>query len=34
MTSEGHGVAIERPVQEVYLDNFYISKVEVTQGQW
>lgn len=30
----GDGDADEKPVHEVCMDNFYIGKYEVTQGQW
>ena len=30
----GDGDARERPVHQVYLDTFYISKFEVTNGDW
>jgi len=30
----GDGDSDERPVHEVCVDNFYIGKYEVTQGQW
>src|SRR6516165_6740600 len=30
----GDGESNERPVHEVWLDDFYIGKYEVTQGQW
>lgn len=32
--SFGDGFEWERPVQEVCLDDFYLGKYPVTQGQW